>query len=55
MPCSGKGVCDTSGLCQCEGHWSGLTCDSCATGWEGDECVVMASGQPANQIDKILV
>ena len=49
MPCSGKGVCDTSGLCQCEGHWSGLTCDSCATGWEGDECVVMASGQPANQ------
>lgn len=48
-PCNTKGVCDTSGLCQCEGHWSGTTCGSCATGWEGEECVVLSTGQTVNQ------
>ena len=48
-PCNNQGVCDTSGICQCEGHWSGLTCDSCESGWEGEDCVVMATGQFANQ------
>lgn len=49
LPCNDRGVCDTSGMCQCEGHWSGSACSSCATGWEGNECVVMETGQPANQ------
>lgn len=48
-PCNNHGTCDTGGNCQCNGHWTGATCDSCGAGWEGDECVVMPTGQPANQ------
>lgn len=48
-PCNNHGTCDTGGNCQCNGHWTGATCDSCVAGWEGDECVVMPTGQPANQ------
>jgi hypothetical protein len=39
-PCNNHGTCDTGGNCQCNGHWTGATCDSCGAGWEGDECVV---------------
>jgi hypothetical protein len=48
-PCNNHGTCDTGGNCQCNGHWTGATCDNCGAGWEGDECVVMPTGQPANQ------
>ena len=43
-PCSNHGNCDTSGTCQCSDHWTGTSCESCSSGWLGDECIYLTTG-----------
>ena len=42
-PCNGNGECDKGGKCQCRGRWVGTTCDTCDSGWSGNDCSVFTS------------
>ncbi|KAH3879983.1 hypothetical protein DPMN_003895 [Dreissena polymorpha] len=56
-PCSGKGVCDTSGACQCTGRFSGASCSTCQEGWTGNDCTLLkqAGYDPLGNNSNILV
>ena len=43
-PCSDQGTCDSSGVCQCRGHWTAADCSSCQSGWTGEECIILSTG-----------
>ncbi|WAR26299.1 hypothetical protein MAR_012003 [Mya arenaria] len=56
-PCSGNGVCDNSGACQCSGRFDGTECNTCLTGWTGDECTIMkqAGFDPMNSVNTTIL
>jgi len=39
-----RGTCKDN-VCQCPDHWTGLTCDECASGWGGSDCADPVNGQ----------
>jgi len=52
--CSGdRGVCDKKlGICQCNNHFSGPSCDTCEIGWGGDNCDTCAPNWAEPDCDK---
>ncbi|CUG92578.1 GPI-anchored surface protein, putative [Bodo saltans] len=51
-PCSGHGVCQSSGLCSCftamsTGYWAGSdSCSTCSSGWVGSSCNLQCAKGP---------
>ena len=49
-PTCARGYCDEAiGQCICPEHFTGKTCDECATGWSGDDCSQKVDSNPSTK------
>eukprot|EP01013_Petalomonas_cantuscygni_P005167 TRINITY_DN1567_c0_g1_i4.p1 TRINITY_DN1567_c0_g1~~TRINITY_DN1567_c0_g1_i4.p1 ORF type:complete len:1846 (+),score=295.54 TRINITY_DN1567_c0_g1_i4:215-5752(+) len=50
IPCSGHGVCDADGLCDCDTHFAPSNCSTCAAGFLGIYCDARCPTTPSGAV-----
>lgn len=50
-PCSGSGICSSSGQCVCPSGFTGSSCESCSSGFFGHNCQACPVGCPSGSCD----